>query len=143
MAIRQLSVFAENKPGSLLSVIRTLKEAEIDIRAFSIADTQDFGIVRLIVSDTEKAADALQRAGSLVSVTEVAAITIPDRPGALSSLMTALADQNINIEYMYAFVTAAEAHACVVLRVADTKAAEAIARENGLEYLEEGAIPFN
>lgn len=105
MAIRQISVFVENKPGRLAEITGFLAEGGVSIRAFSIADTTDFGILRLIVSDTQKAAEVLKAAGVAVSITEVVGISIPDVTGAFAKVVKVLADAGENVEYAYAFLT--------------------------------------
>lgn len=103
MKITQLSVFAENKPGHIIAPCRLLAEAGVNIRTLSLADTQKFGILRLIVSDWQKAAQLLEEAGFLVKPTDVLAVEVPDCPGGLSEVLAALDHTSINIEYMYAF----------------------------------------
>ena len=103
MKIHQLSLFLENKPGQVIDPCRVLSKAGIDIRTLSLADTEQFGILRLIVSDWKSAAEILEHAGYAVNVTEVVALEVPDRPGGLAGLMDLLEASGINIEYMYAF----------------------------------------
>ena len=124
MAIRQLTIFVENKQGKLVEITRLLAENDINLRALSIADTKDFGILRLIVDDTDRALVELGENGVMVKITEVVAVEIPHRPGALSKTLTVLADSGINVEYLYAFLASKGQGAYVVLRVADNKAAE-------------------
>ena len=137
MAIKQLSIFVENKEGKLVTITDSIANANIDIRAMSVADTQDFGIFRLIVTDPERAKDALESAGCFVSITKVVGVSIPDVPGSLAKVVNILARHNINIEYMYAFITVSKKNASVVLRVADNKAAEKILVENGVKLMDE------
>ncbi len=103
MKITQLSVFAENKPGHIVAPCRMLADAGVNIRALSLADTQKFGILRMIVSDWKAAAKLLEAGGFLVKATEVLAVEVPDDPGGLSRVLSALENAAINIEYMYAF----------------------------------------
>jgi hypothetical protein len=103
MKIHQLSLFLENKPNQLSEPCRLLAEAGIDIRTLTLADTEQFGILRLIVSDWERGAKALQEAGYVVNVTQVVAVEVPDRPGGLVELLEVFRKTDINIEYMYAF----------------------------------------
>lgn len=140
MAIKQLSIFVENKEGKLVTITDSIANAGIDIRALSVADTQDFGIFRLIVTDPEKAKEALESSGCFVSITQVVGVSIPDEPGSLAKIVNILARYNINIEYMYAFITISGKEASVVLRVADNEAAEKILTENGVKLLEESDI---
>jgi len=140
MAVKQLSIFVENREGKLAAITDAIAGADVDIRAMSVADTQDFGIFRLIVSDPEKAKEALESCGSFVSITEVVGVSIPDEPGSLAKIVRLLAQNNINIEYMYAFITVSKKHASVVLRVADNAQAEQILVDNGVKLLEENDI---
>lgn len=103
MKIHQLSLFLENKPSQLIEPCRLLAETGIDIRTLTLADTERFGILRLIVSNWEKGAQILQEAGYVVNVTEVVAVEVPDRPGGLAELLRLFEETGINIEYMYAF----------------------------------------
>ncbi len=135
MLVSQLSIFAENKPGILGEITKELGKADIDIRAMSIADSADFGIFRLIVNDIEKAKKALTDAGFVVSETKVLAVAVPDTPGALTNMMTILSENGINIEYMYAFVTASKQNAYVVLRVMDSDMAIDILTKNNIKLI--------
>lgn len=101
---KQISVFLENKAGRLASVTRTLGDADINIRALSIADTSDFGILRVIVNDPDKAYQVLKEAGFTVSETEVVAVQVPDSPGGLATVLEQMSEDNLNIEYLYAFL---------------------------------------
>jgi len=103
MKIHQLSLFLENKPSQLTEPCRLLAEATVNIRTLTLADTERFGILRLIVSDWEKGAQLLQQAGYVVNIAEVVAVEVPDRPGGLAELLGVLEPTGINIEYMYAF----------------------------------------
>jgi hypothetical protein len=107
MFIKQLSVFVENKSGRLAEITAILAKANIDIRALSIADTTDFGILRLVVDRPDEAEKTLREAGLTVTLTDVLAVGIPDKPGGFASAMKVLAAENIGIEYMYAFVARA------------------------------------
>jgi hypothetical protein len=123
MKITQLSVFAENKPGHMIAPCRVLADAGVNLRALSIADTQRFGILRIIVSDWQRAAKILEEAGFLVKPTEVLAIEVPDRPGGLSGVLAALEGTPINIEYMYAFPFIRGEKAILIFRFNDPDAA--------------------
>ena len=140
MAIKQLSIFVENREGTLVEVTDAIAKAQVDIRAMSVADTNDFGIFRLIVTDYDKAKAALEEANCFVSITEVVGVAVEDKPGSLAKVIKLLADHNINIEYMYAFITISKQFAYVVLRVADNAAAEKILTENGVELVSEEDI---
>lgn len=130
MIINQLSVFVENKRGRLAEITQILKDNDIDIRALSIADTKEFGILRLIVNDPKKAALALKEEGFTVSLTKVIGIGIDDKPGGLCQAMEVLRDNEISVEYMYAFISRSEKTAYVILRVADNEKAIAILSEH-------------
>ena len=126
MTIEQLTVFVENKQGRLSKITNLLAAEKIDLRALSIADTQEFGILRLIVNDAARALEVLRENGMLVQITEVLCVKLPDRPGALSEVLEALDGEGINVEYLYAFLSQATPDAAyVVLRVADNAAAAA------------------
>ncbi|MDR2966721.1 MAG: amino acid-binding protein [Methanobacteriaceae archaeon] len=116
MEIKQISVFIENKKGRLKKAIDTLSKAEINIRALSIADHTKFGILRLIVSDNEKAKNAFQKNSFVVKENDVIVVEIPDKPNGLNSVLTILDDENINVEYLYAFVGKTD-EAIVVMRL--------------------------
>lgn len=139
MAINQLSVFVENKPGKLLEIVKSLADAKINIRAMSIADTKDFGILRLIVSDTDKAKEILS-SDCVVTVTPVIAAEMSDKAGSLSSILEDFGYENINIEYMYAFTASTALGAYVVLRVDDNDAAERVLKSKGISVLDNAAI---
>ena len=124
MAIKQLTVFIQNKKGTVVSVTDILSKSNINLRALSIAETQDFGILRLIVND-EKAAEAvLVENGYLIKVIDVVGVKIGDEPGKLTATLDVLDKADINVEYLYAFMTRTEKHAYVVLRVEDNAVAE-------------------
>lgn len=137
MIIKQLSVFVENKKGRLAEITKAIAAADVDIRALSIADTTDFGILRLIVNKPDVAAAALKEKGITVSVTNVIAVGINDTPGAFSVPMQILADADIDVEYMYAFITRKSEKAYVILRVADNDAAAKVLADKGVEILTE------
>jgi hypothetical protein len=134
LAIEQLSVFIENETGGLADVVDALARSAVDIRAMSIADQTDFGIVRLIVNDTDRAAFALKEAGFTVRRTPVVAVLVPDRPGGLAATLNAL--RGIAVEYMYAFVRKSGEQAVVVFRFDDVERAVATLREAGAALLD-------
>lgn len=136
MAVKQLSVFVENKPCSLSGTVKHLADAKINIRAMSIADTKDFGILRLIVSDVDKAKEVLG-SESLVVVTDVVAAGMKDESGSLYNILSVLGDEDINLEYMYAFTASSDMGAFVVLRVDDNEKAESVLKANGVKVLSE------
>lgn len=125
MSIKQLSIFAENRPGRLNNITHLLAVNGINIRAMSVADTKDFGILRLIVNDADKAVAALREGGCAVTVSKVLAIQIPDRPGGLAAAMQVLYDNNVSVEYMYsAFISEKNEEAYLILRADSNEAAE-------------------
>ena len=138
--IKQLSIFVENKAGRLAEITAELAKAGVDIRALSVADTTNFGILRLIVDKPDEAEAALKAAGLTVSLTNVIAIGIPDQPGGFAAAMRALADASIDIEYLYAFISRDEGRACVILRVEDNAAAVAALEKNGIQLLGEDKV---
>jgi len=141
MTIKQLSIFAENKNGALYNVTNILAGANIDIRAFSVADTQDFGVLRLIVSDTEKAKEVLTSFGVVVSITDVIGAEIPDAPGGLASVLKVVYENNIAVEYLYAFVSEENSHkAYVVLRVNDNDVVAKTMTDAGIKLIDDEAI---
>ena len=117
MAIKQLTVFVENRQGALVSITDTLARHNINIRALSIAETEDFGILRLIVNDEAAAEKTLSEEGYLIKVTDVVGVKIGDAPGKLSEALGVLDRTGINMEYLYAFMSRTEKHAYVVIRV--------------------------
>jgi hypothetical protein len=133
--IQQLSLFAENKPGHIAAPIRLLAQEGIDIRSLYLADTQQYGILRMIVSDWEKAAAILQSQGFTVKVTEVLAVEVADRPGGLADILEDLDGTGINIEYMYAFPNACDNRAILIFRFSDPDAAIARLQSAGVNLL--------
>ena len=136
MAIRQLSVFLENKKGQLSETVKLLAQSEINIRALSIAEARDFGILRLIVSDTDKAKEILS-AETIVKTTAVIAVKMDDKEGALYKVLQVFDEAGINVEYSYAFTTYYSGGAYVVFRVDDAAAAELLLTEKGFELISE------
>ena len=135
MKVEQISIFVENKPGTLEHATRILKEANINIRTLSIADTSDFGIVRLIVNDVALANKVLRENGFSVSRTPVVAVEVPDRPGGLHSILTVLKEYKINIEYLYAFVEKSGQNAVIIFRFDDADAAISVLAKNAFTVL--------
>ena len=136
MAIQQISVFVENKQGKLVETVKTLAENDINIRAMSIADTKDFGILRMITSDNAKTREVLS-ADTVVNTTDVIAVKMADRPGALYKVIDILSEAGVNIEYMYAFTASDALGAYVVFRVDDVAQAQKLLDENGMQSLSE------
>ena len=135
MAIKQLTVFVENRQGTLVTVTDTLSKHNINLRALSIAETQDFGILRLIVDDEETAQKVLAQEGYLIKITDVVGVKIGDAPGKLSEALHIIADNNINIDYLYAFMARTEKHAYVVICVEDNEAAEKALEDAGFHII--------
>ncbi len=135
MKVRQISIFLENKSGRLAQVTGVLGENGINIRALSIADTTDFGILRLIVNNPDKAYRVLKEAGITVSVTDVIAVEVADEPGGLAKVLNSLDRAGINIEYLYAFVQKASNAALVVFRVERLDDAVETLQEDGIRIL--------
>jgi hypothetical protein len=136
MKVEQISVFLENKPGALAEVCQILGEGGINIRALSLADTKDFGIMRLIVNDNEKAKEILGRKGLTVRKTEVVAVEVPDRPGGLADILKILFENRINVEYLYAFVQQTGTNAIIIFRFDETDRAIAVLLEKKVQILE-------
>ena len=133
MFLKQLSIFVENKPGRLEAIIDTLGKNDINIRALSIADTTDFGILRLIVDDVDRAKSVLKETGVISKRTDVVAVFLDDRSGGLAKVLSVLTAGGLNIEYMYAFLTKTEGTALMVLKADD--------EQKALDVLEANSIP--
>ena len=140
MAIKQLTVFIQNKKGSVVSVTDILSKNNINLRALSIAETQDFGILRLIVNDAATAEKVLEENGYLIKTIDVVGVKIGDEPGKLTSALAVLDQAGINVEYLYAFMARTEKHAYVVLRVEDNDVAENILSGAGFKMITEADI---
>lgn len=141
MSMKQISVFVENKPGAMCAMTAVLAGHGIDMRALSLAETEDFGIVRIIVDNVYNAATVLRDAGYVHSVTPVLGVAIPDSPGGLNKVLAVLADADVNVEYMYAFLGAKDAeNAYMIFRVADTAAASAALCAKGIKTLDQDGI---
>jgi len=136
MRVEQISVFLENKAGRLAEVSRILAEAGVNIRALSLADTSDFGILRLIVNDDAKAKEALKRHGFTVGKTDVVAVEVEDRPGGLYKILDTLCKSNVNVEYMYAFVQQSGNNAVIIFRFDNLDEAVKVLTENGVRVIE-------
>ena len=140
MAIKQITVFVQNKKGTVVSVTDTLSKNNVNLRALSIAETQDFGILRLIVNDAEAAAKVLTDNGYLIKMIDVVGVKIGDAPGKLTAALDVLDKANINVEYLYAFMARTEKHAYVVLRVEENEEAEAALVSAGFKMITEQDI---
>ena len=135
MKVDQLSIFLENRAGRLAEVTRLLSEAKVNIRALSLADTSDFGILRLIVSDFEAAKAKLKENGFTVGRTTVVAVEVDDTPGGLNNILAMLQDQGINVEYMYAFVQQSGECAVIIFRFDRTDQAIEILNKNNITII--------
>jgi len=135
MKVEQISIFIENKSGRLAEVTRILGDAGVNIRALSLADTSDFGILRLIVDQTDKAKDVLKGEGFTVNKTEVIAVEVPDRPKGLYSILKVLEDSSVNVEYMYAFVERCGENAVIIFRFDDVETAIKVLLANSITVL--------
>ena len=138
MSVKQISVFMENKPGALLNMTTVLAENRIDIRAFTLAETSDFGIVRIIVDDVYRASTALKDMGFVYSITNVLGVVIPDVPGGLNQVLQILNEEDINVEYMYAFQGGKNINgAYMIFKVANEKKAAAVLTGRGISLVEQ------
>ena len=135
MRVEQIAVFLENKSGRLAEITRILAENEINIRALSVADTADFGILRLIVDKVDLAKEVLRAGGFTVGKTNVVAVEVPDRAGGLASVLKVINEVGLNVEYMYAFVNKSGANAVLIFRFDEMDKAIAILQEKGFVLL--------
>lgn len=138
--VRQISVFINNKPNQLNEAVKHIKEAGINIRAMSLADTKDFGILRIIVNDTETACDILKKSGYAVIITEVVTVSVPDTAGQLSRVLDVLGSEGVNVEYLYAFIGTSEKSVSFVIRVDDNAKASVALDRAGIIQLTENDI---
>ena len=139
MTLKQVSIFLENKQGRLWKALNILKNEDIDIRALSIADTSEFGILRMIVSDPDRANEALEAEQFAVSFAQVLAIEVDDQPGGLEGALDLLNRENINVEYIYAFVEKKTSKALVVLRTENNELALNILKDNSFSIIDDEA----
>jgi hypothetical protein len=137
MTVNQVSVFVENKIGTMSTITKLLAENNINMRGMIVADTQDYGILRLIVSDTTRTVQVLKDHGIIAVLTPVLAVEIPDVPGGLAEVMTILAEGEVNVEYVYAFLADRGNRAHVVFRVEDNAVAEKVLEKGGVKTLSE------
>ena len=135
MTVKQISVFVENKPSTLAAFAKVLAEHDIDIRALSISETRDFGILRIIVDDSYKTACVLKDAGYVCSLTPVLAVEMADAPGSLCRVLDILSEHSINLEYTYAFITRKKDSAYMIIRVEDNEGAAEILAKNGVRLV--------
>ncbi|NLO46338.1 MAG: ACT domain-containing protein [Clostridiales bacterium] len=140
MAVKQISVFVENRAGRLADITGILADNKIDIRALSIADTTDYGILRLIVDNPDNAVSKLKKAGLTVSATEVLGVEVDDVPGGFARVVSVLSDKGISVEYAYAFITPELGSAYVILRVENNLTAEEVLSDAGIKLIEQNDI---
>ena len=138
--VYQISVFLENRAGQFAEITGILAENGIDLRAISIAETADYGVLRMIVDDAEKTTKLLWHHGYLLSMTPVLVVAVPDQPGGIAPILATMAEGNIDIEYMYALVTKTVGKAYAVMRTNDEEKAEKLLNDNGIELLDEAHI---
>lgn len=137
MAIRQLSIFVENKQGSLHEITDALAKANINLRSMCVADTSNYGIVRIIADEPDKAKALLDAKGHAANVRKINAFAVPDQPGGLAKVLNILEGNGVNIEYMYALITSEDGKAYSVMRTGDTDLTDKILSDNGIELLVE------
>ena len=142
MSVKQISVFLENRAGALAELTGVLREHTIDMRALSLAETSDFGIARIIVDDVDKTTAVLREQGFIHQVSAVLAAAIPNVPGGLDRVLRVLGGENVNIEYMYAFLGASRDSACMVFKVQDIDRASAALEAAAITPLEQSKLPF-
>jgi len=135
MKTQQLSIFLENKPGTLEHAIKAMSDVNVNIRAMSLADTEDFGILRLIANSNDAAINALQNAGFIVQLTDVVAVEVPDRPGGLYGILSLLSQKEINTEYAYAFIARSSDKAVTIFRFTQTDKAIRLLIEKGVSII--------
>lgn len=135
MDLEQISVFMENRHGSMADIMKVLAVADVNIRALSLADTADFGILRLVVNQPDKARRALKDGGFTVGTTKVLALEVPDRPGGLGRILQILAAATLNVEYMYAFVQKSGENAVVIFRFDEPERAQQALQGAGVRVL--------
>lgn len=135
MYVKQVSVFLENKRGSLTGLTKILSDSGIDLIALSIADTEQYGILRCIMTDTEKGVQALKDAGYVVRLTDVVAVCVPDKPGGLHSVLELLTDNGISVEYVYSFVRSTGSHALVIFHLSDIEKGLKVLTDHGVTLL--------
>lgn len=131
--VKQLSVFIQNRAGKIASIVKALSDANVDIRAISIADTADFGILRMLVDDIELAKTTLSNQNCIISVNEVTLIEVPDEPGGLSGILEQMAGQGIDIEYMYSLIQRGNDKAYMVIRVSNEEKLPELLKNHGME----------
>ena len=140
MSVHQISVFLENRAGQLAEVTKLLSDNGIDMRAISIAETKDYGVLRLIVDDTEKATEALLASGCILSKTPVTVVTVPDEAGGLAPVLATLAEGHLDVEYMYSLFTHKEGKAYMVFRISDEEKFQALLAAHGIHTADKAEL---
>ena len=140
MKVKQIAIFLENKSGRLADISHTLAKNAINIRALSLADTADFGILRLVVNDTNKAQQVLKENGFTVGITDILAVEVPDKPGALDSILQEVHKAELNVEYMYAFTKKSGQSGMLLFRFDDQDAAAAVFQKAGFRVLSDDEV---
>jgi hypothetical protein len=140
MSVKQISVFLENKKGRLAEVTQTLSKEKVNIRALSLADTADFGVLRIIVNNPERCLAVLKSSGFVAQVTEVVAVEVEDRPGGLAHILEVLDRDNVNVEYMYAYVEKSRDNAIVICKIDDRERALQVLEKNGIATVNAEAL---
>lgn len=130
--LKQISAFVENKPGRLMEIIRALAAAKVDLKALSLADTTDFGVIRMIVSDDKLAKQVLTEDGVVVRITDITAVAVPDEPGSLMNTLRILSDNGIAIEYMYAFAEKLDGSSVIAIRTECPEKTEQVLKDGGI-----------
>ena len=141
--VSQLSVFLQNKSGKIAAITRALSDNQIDIRALSIADTTDFGILRMLVSDIRKAKEVLTGQNCILSVNEVVVVAVPDRIGGLAEILSMIAEANVDIEYMYSLIGREDNMADMVFRVSNEEAFRSVLQQHGLQTISAAQLGLN
>lgn len=135
MTIPQISVFLENKAGQLADITGILSDNQVNMRAINIAETADYGVLRLIVDDASKASSILLEQGFILTMTPVVGVAVPDTPGGLSKVLSVISTEGIDVEYMYSVFGQKDGQACMIFRVADTDALAAVLEKHGIAMI--------
>ena len=143
MSVHQISVFLENRAGQLAEVTQLLADNAIDMRAISIAETKDYGVLRLIVNDTDKAVEVLLANGNILSKTPVTVVAVPDQAGGLAPVLATLAEGNLDVEYMYSLFTHKEGKAYMVFRISDEEKFLALLAAHGIQLADKEELGLN
>lgn len=140
MAIKQISIFLENKQGTLVKITQTFTDLKVNLRAMSLADSTDFGIARIIVDNPEEFSDELAKKDYIVKINEVLAIEIPDEVGSLNKILRLLAENDRNVEYMYGFTGKKTGSAYMIMRTTDVEKAQSVLKSNGIRVLDQNEL---